>query len=270
MWAAWESIVEVCSSLITTWLYLQTQQRPLKLTLLMSGTTFLLTAFKHCLTFTRKPPIKRCALSQNDIYMSFLKGRSAAEPQVLQRGLFAPFFPLVMQYVTAGVWLFVGNGMTSTSCFGPHQSRQQGHSSAITWPSATLSWAAQSSIVLPHDAFYHRRCLIVKTDMWDRAVSVTVWTAHAMAHRPCCSHGSREKTENTLPSPAASQRLNEVAACLSALWGESQITDNEAVPFQDMLEIELAQAVKSNINKHGKGLPHYPEGGARSVFEKRW
>lgn len=74
-------------------------------------------------------------------------------------------------------------------------------------------------------------------DMWDGDVSVTVWTVHEMAHRSCCNHDSREKTENTLPSPAASQGLNEVAACLSALWGESQITDNEAVPFQDIFEI---------------------------------
>lgn len=101
-----------------------------------------------------------------------------------------------------------------------------------------LAVPQQSSVVPPHGAFYHSRCLIAKMDdMREGDVSVTVWTVHEMAHRPCCNHDSREKTENTLPSPAASQGLNEVAACLSALWGESQITDNEAVPFQDIFEI---------------------------------
>lgn len=76
-----------------------------------------------------------------------------------------------------------------------------------------------------------------KIDMCDRAVSGTAGMEHEMAHTPRCNHDSREKTENTLPFPSASQRLNEAAACLSALWGQSQISHNEAVPLQDIFEI---------------------------------
>lgn len=74
----------------------------------------------------------------------------------------------------------------------------------ITWPSMTLNCDTQGSISPPFHAVYHRRCPIVKMgDMQDRDVSGTVWTAREMAHRRCCYHDSREKTENTTP-----QRLN--------------------------------------------------------------
>lgn len=110
---------------------------------------------------------------------------------------------------------FVGNGMTSTSCFSQHQSRRSGHSRAVTRPSVTLG----CSVVPPREAFYHRRCLIAKN--WTcvtEAVSGTAGTEHEVAHtRPVVTMtaGKRQKTHS--PSPSASQRLNEAAACLSAL-----------------------------------------------------
>lgn len=48
--------------------------------------------------------MKRCVLSQKDIYTSLTKDRITAWPQVLaSAGPRAPFFPLVMQYVMAAV-----------------------------------------------------------------------------------------------------------------------------------------------------------------------
>lgn len=171
-----------------------------------------------------------------DIYLTFLNGRVILKPQVLQWGLFRLFFPLVVQHALVALY------SDWVCCKWPQQvvsvSINQGSkvTHTITWPPRTLRCATQRSISPPYKAFYHSRCLIVKMDdIWDRGVTVTVWTVHGMAHRPCCNHDSRKKTENR--PPLHLQLLNEVTDGLSALWGKSQITYNEPVPFQDIFEI---------------------------------
>lgn len=126
---------------------------------------------------------------------------------------------------------FVGNGMTSTSCFSQHQSVRPLTRSHMTFHDSWLFRGSTTGGVLSQE--------VSDSKKWtcDRAVSGTAGTEHEMAHTPRCNHDSREKTENTLPSPSASQRLNEAAACLSALRGQSQISHNEAVPLQDIFEI---------------------------------